>query len=86
MTALLWFLLGLPLAPVRGVIALAEVLLEQAEEELRLQTRRELDQLEERVAAGELSEEEEYEEARRITESLMSQQRRQVERSGGDRQ
>jgi hypothetical protein len=85
-TALLWFLLGLPLAPVRGVIALAEVLLEQAEEELRLQTRRELDQLEERAAAGELSEEEEYEEARRITESLMSQQRRQVKQSGGDRQ
>ncbi|GAB2843536.1 gas vesicle protein GvpG [Lentzea nigeriaca] len=72
MAALLWLIFGLPLAPVRGVVALAEVLLEQAEGELRLQARRELEQLEDRVAAGELSEEEASEEAQRITERLMS--------------
>jgi hypothetical protein len=71
-TALLWLIFGLPLAPVRGVVALAEVLLEQAEGELRLQARRELEELEEKVAAGELSEEEANEARERITERLIS--------------
>jgi hypothetical protein len=69
--ALLWLIFGLPLAPVRGVIGLAEVLLEQAEEELRLQARSELEQLQEKVAAGELSEEEANEAAAQITERLI---------------
>lgn len=72
MAALLWLVFGLPLAPVRGVAALAEVLLEQAEQELQLQTRRELEALEEKVAAGELSEEEAEEARKRITERLIS--------------
>lgn len=72
MGALLWLIFGLPLAPVRGVVALAEVLLERAEEELRLQARRELEELEDKVAAGELSEEEANEAAEQITERLIS--------------
>jgi hypothetical protein len=70
--ALLWLIFGLPLAPVRGIVALAEVLLEQAEGELRMQARRELEELEEKVAAGELSEEEANEAAQQITDRLMS--------------
>ena len=72
MAALLWLLFGLPLAPVRGVVALAEVLLEQAEEELRLQVRREMEELEQKVAAGELSEEEANEAAKQVTERLIN--------------
>ena len=56
-------LLGLPLAPVRGLVALAEVLREQAEQELYSPSamRRQLEEVTEERAAGEISEQEEQE-------------------------
>ena len=72
MAALLWLVFGLPLAPVRGIVALAEVLLEQAEEEVRLKARKELEEIDEKVAAGELSEEEADEAAEQITQRLIN--------------
>jgi hypothetical protein len=53
-------LLGLPLAPVRGVIWLAEQVLEQAEEQLYdpARIRAQLEQVDEARRSGELSEEE----------------------------
>lgn len=54
-------ILKLPLAPVRGVIKLGELLQQQAEEELysSASVRRRLEELGEAVAAGEISPEEE---------------------------
>jgi Gas vesicle protein G len=53
-------LLGLPLAPVRGVIWLAEQILEQAEEQFYdpARIRAQLEQVDEARRSGELSEEE----------------------------
>jgi hypothetical protein len=53
-------LLGLPLAPVRGVIWLAEQVLEQAEEQFYdpARIRAQLEQVDEARRSGELSEEE----------------------------
>jgi cytochrome c-type biogenesis protein CcmH/NrfG len=55
------FIVTLPLAPVRGVISLAEVIQRQVEEELHnpASARRALEELEQARAAGEISEEEE---------------------------
>ena len=52
-------LLGLPLAPVRGVIWLAEQILEQAEEQFYdpARIRAQLEQVDEARRSGELSEE-----------------------------
>ncbi|GAA1552009.1 hypothetical protein GCM10009827_085860 [Dactylosporangium maewongense] len=57
---LLLTILTLPLAPVRAVTAIAELLLEQAEQELYSPQglRRQLEALDEAVARGELSEDE----------------------------
>jgi hypothetical protein len=58
-----WFkeILLLPVAPVRGVIKLGEILQRQANQELHnpARTRRQLEELEERRAQGEISAEEE---------------------------
>jgi hypothetical protein len=53
-------LLGLPLVPVRGVVAVAGVIQEQAERELYdpTQIRRQIEETDAAVEAGELSEEE----------------------------
>lgn len=58
---LLSFIATLPLAPVRGVISLAELIQRQVEEELHnpASARRALEELEEARAAGEISSEEE---------------------------
>ncbi|MDF3307105.1 gas vesicle protein GvpG [Rhodococcus sp. T2V] len=58
---LLSFIAGLPLAPVRGVISLAELIQRQVEEELHnpASARRALEELEDARAAGEISAEEE---------------------------
>lgn len=58
---LLSFIVTLPLAPVRGVISLAELIQRQVEEELHdpATARRALEELEEARAAGEVSAEEE---------------------------
>ncbi|WP_280423805.1 gas vesicle protein GvpG [Nocardia carnea] len=57
---LLTSLLSLPLAPVRGVIRLGELIQEQVEQQLHdpAVIRRELDELDEAAAAGRLSEQE----------------------------
>jgi uncharacterized membrane protein len=58
---LLGSILGLPLVPVRGVVRLAELIQEQVELEHRDPTsvRRQLEEIEEARAAGEITEEEE---------------------------
>ena len=58
---LLSFIATLPLAPVRGVISLAELIQQQVEEELHnpASARRALEELEDARAAGEISAEEE---------------------------
>ncbi|MDV6266610.1 gas vesicle protein GvpG [Rhodococcus globerulus] len=58
---LLSFIVTLPLAPVRGVISLAELIQQQVEDELHdpASARRALEELEEARAAGEITAEEE---------------------------
>ncbi|EHR60949.1 gas vesicle protein GvpG [Saccharomonospora cyanea] len=60
---LVTMLLGLPLAPVRGVVSLAEVIREQVDRELYdpASVRRELEAAEEARARGEITAEEEAE-------------------------
>lgn len=60
--------LGLPFAPVRGVIALGEMIQEQVERELYdpASVRRELEAAEEARAAGRITAEEEAEIQRRV--------------------
>ncbi|MFE4498464.1 gas vesicle protein GvpG [Rhodococcus sp. NPDC056743] len=55
------FIVTLPLAPVRGVISLAELIQQQVEDELHnpASARRALEELEEARAAGEITEQEE---------------------------
>lgn len=55
---LLTSLLSLPLAPVRGVVWLGELIQEQVEQQMHdpADIRRELDELDDAVAAGRLSE------------------------------
>ncbi|MGG7102350.1 gas vesicle protein GvpG [Rhodococcus sp. 24CO] len=55
------FIITLPLAPVRGVISLAELIQQQVEDELHnpASARRALEELEEARAAGEITAEEE---------------------------
>lgn len=57
---LLSFTFGLPLAPVRGVIWIGELIQQQVEQELHdpVAARRELEEAEEAAARGELSTEE----------------------------
>lgn len=65
---LLSLVLGLPLAPVRGVIKLGELVQRQVEDELYhpAAARRELEEVERKRAEGELSEEEEAEAQQRV--------------------
>ena len=67
-------LLTLPLAPVRGVTALARVLLQQAERELYdpASVRRQLDELEDAAANGQISEAELADAQERLIERLVS--------------
>lgn len=66
-------LLGLPLAPVRGVIWLAEQVLEQAEEQFYdpVRIRAQLEQVDEARRSGELSEEECVEIENELLQRLM---------------
>ncbi|MFF5109268.1 gas vesicle protein GvpG [Streptosporangium sp. NPDC000509] len=70
----LGLIFGLPLAPLRGLIRLAELLQEQAEQELRspAAVRRRLEELEEARASGEISEEEAAAAAERILGDLLT--------------
>jgi chorismate mutase len=67
-------LLGLPLAPVRGVMWLAEQVLEQAEEQFYdpARIRAQLEQVDEARRSGELSEEECVEIENELLQRLMS--------------
>lgn len=67
-------LLTLPLAPVRGVTALARVLRDQAERELYdpASVRRQLEELESAAAAGQLSADEYAEAQQEILDRLIS--------------
>ena len=66
-------LLGLPLAPVRGVMWLAEQILEQAEEQFYdpSRIRAQLEQVDEARRSGELSEEECVEIENELLQRLM---------------
>jgi hypothetical protein len=66
-------LLGLPLAPVRGVMWLAEQVLEQAEEQFYdpARIRAQLEQVDEARRSGELSEEECVEIENELLQRLM---------------
>lgn len=59
---LLSFIFTLPLQPVKGVISLAELIQRQVEQEMHdpAAVRRDLEELEEARAAGEITEEEEH--------------------------
>jgi hypothetical protein len=63
-----------PFAPIRGVIALGEVLRRQAEEELYspANTRRQLEELQEARESGEISADEEKEAQERILETRLA--------------
>jgi hypothetical protein len=65
-------ILGLPLAPVRGVLALGELIRKRVDEELHdpASVRRELEALEEARAAGEISAEEEAEAQQQVLNRL----------------
>lgn len=69
---LISFIATLPLAPMRGVIALAEVIQRQVEEELHnpASIRRDLEELEEARARGEISAEEEAQAQQEILHRL----------------
>lgn len=70
-------LLGLPLAPVRGVIKLGELVQRQVEEELYhpASVRRELEEVERKRAEGELSSEEEAKAQQRVLDRVTTQPR-----------
>ncbi|MBB2911609.1 rubrerythrin [Streptosporangium becharense] len=67
-------LFGLPLAPLRGLVRLAELIQEQAEMELRhpAAVRRRLEEVAEARAAGLISAEEEAEETERILREMIT--------------
>lgn len=69
---LISLIFGWPLAPVQGVIRLGELIQDQIERELRdpAVIRRQLEEIEERAAYGEISEEEAAQAVERIFEQL----------------
>jgi len=69
---LLGMIVTLPLAPIRGVSALAKVIQQRAEEEMTnpATARRELEELEEAHVAGELSDEEVAQAEEAITQRM----------------
>ncbi|MFF5228326.1 gas vesicle protein GvpG [Dactylosporangium sp. NPDC000521] len=71
---LLGTILTLPLAPVRAVTAIAEMLLEQAEQELYSPQglRRQLEALDDAVARGEMSEDERHDAEQMILDRVAS--------------
>lgn len=81
---LLTGLLGLPLAPVRGTVWIADVVLEQAEEEYYdpARIRAQLEQVDEARAAGELSDDEATELEDELIARLMTPRRSPDERRG----
>lgn len=72
---LLTLLLGLPLAPVRGLVSVAEILRDQAERELYDPNvaRRQVEELAEQQASGEISTDEEAEKQQQILDRMLGQ-------------
>lgn len=72
---LLSAILGLPLAPVRGVIKLGELVQRQVDEELRhpVNVRRQLEEVERQRAEGELSDEEAVEAQQQVIDRIAQQ-------------
>ncbi|HEX6076353.1 MAG TPA: gas vesicle protein GvpG, partial [Micromonosporaceae bacterium] len=68
-------LLGLPLAPVRGLVGIAEVLRDQVERELYDPNvaRRQLEDVAEQRAAGDISADEEAEQQQQILDRVIGQ-------------
>ena len=77
---------GLPLAPLRGVLALGELIRRRVEEELvaPASVRRDLEAAEDARAAGEISGEEEAETQDEVLARLTSPPPPSAEREGGD--
>ncbi|MEU4675301.1 gas vesicle protein GvpG [Amycolatopsis sp. NPDC023774] len=75
-------ILGLPLAPVRGVLALGELIRQRVEEELHdpASVRRELEAIEHARAAGEISAEDEAEAQQQALNRLTGSPRRPARR------
>lgn len=69
---ILWALLTLPYAPVRGVTAVTKVIAQEAESQLHnpINIRRELEELDRAVQAGRLTPEERDDAQRRVLERL----------------
>ena len=69
-------LLGLPTTPVRGFLALARLIQEQTERELRdpAAVRHQLEEIDERAAAGELSPEEQRAAERQVLDRLRTEE------------
>ncbi|NUT47774.1 MAG: gas vesicle protein G [Saccharothrix sp.] len=72
---LLSLLFGLPLAPVRGVVKIAELVRRQVDQELHdpASARRELEELERRRESGELSARDEAEAQERVLGRIVGQ-------------
>lgn len=72
---LLSMILGLPLAPVRGVIKLGELVQRQVEEEMYhpASVRRDLEEIERRRAEGELSEADEAQAQQQVLDRVTEQ-------------
>jgi hypothetical protein len=72
---LLTMIVGLPFAPLRGVLSLAEVIMEQAEREFYdpARIRRAIDEVEAAAERGEISEEEKVEAQQQIIQPLLPQ-------------
>ena len=77
-------LLGLPLAPVRGTVKLAEVVLEQAEREFYDPDviRRQLEEVDDALADGRISAEEAERLEEELVQRLMEGRRLREEREG----
>lgn len=78
-------LLTLPLAPVKGVLWLGEVIQEQVEQQLHdpANVRRELEQLDEAERAGEISKEEKDEAQQAVLNRMISSDRSAPKRGMG---
>jgi hypothetical protein len=72
---LLTMIVGLPFAPVRGLVSLAEVIMEQAEREFYdpARIRRALEEVEAAAERGEISESEKAEAQQQIIQPLVPQ-------------
>ncbi|MBO0691338.1 MAG: hypothetical protein J2P58_00440 [Acidimicrobiaceae bacterium] len=83
--SLFGLLFGFPLLPVRGLVRLGEILQEQAEQEMRStgSLRAQLEDIAEKRAAGELTEQEEQEAISAVTRRVVDPEAITTELSAG---